>query len=455
MTASRPPRGKALLIAFVLSFAVHLIPLFNVHAGLVPLGLLWAGLWAEPTAMTAAMAAGALVLQALAGTLLFWVARGFRWWKLLGLAVALPLFTYGANLVFLIAIPLAVLVESDDRPEVGELSLLCSLPGATLAEVRSGSDLVLERAGEAWVFLHDGGGRAILTMPGCRSEQMPTGKMGSSVNQAAPGGYFLFTPRAGGLAYLAPGLEAPLEVAPPPEEKVYWRPTLSDDGKAVAWLDREPGDANLQPHRLRLRYLADGRAEAFPLTFDPRDQLEVIGADTVRGRYTLARHRNEILAVDGTGQLVWGPVSPPGIYNARWGFRHIEGGVDGGDLAGQGWVAWDGYREEGRSRVVWSLPSGSGEFVVPKGRGINSLAVAPDGRHIAFSLESRLSIGTIKSSVTLLRTADGREIYRRFHPQYARTRLAFLGNSALAMTRSQEGQAFTDVYALPSPPTAE
>ncbi len=439
MSASWPPWGKALLFAFVLSFAVYLIPLFNVHAGLMPLGLFWAGLWAEPSTMTAAVAAGALVFQALAMALLFWVLRALRWWKLLALALALPLVTYGANAVFLIAIPLVLLAESDNRPEVGDLVRVCSLPGASLAQVQSGSGLGLERAGEAWIVMQDGWTRAILTMPGCRVDPKPTGMIGAAVDQVAPGGYLLFTPRAGGLAYLAPGLEAPLELSPPIEATSYWRPILTDDGGAVAWLDRKPGSTSWQSHRLRLRYLPEGREETFVLTLDPRDQLELIDADPAKGLYTLARYRNEILTVDSSGSLVWGPVSPPGIENTRFGFRQIDGG----------WVAWDSYREEGRSRVVWSLPAGSGEVEIPKGRSIESLSVAPDGRHIAFSLESRLSIGEIDSAVVLLRSTDGRELYRRYHPQFTRTRLAFLGNDAFAMTRNEAGQGFIDVFEVP------
>ena len=96
-----------------------------------------------------------------------------------------------------------------------------------------------------------------------------------------------------------------------------------------------------------------------------------------------------------------GPVSPPGIYyNAGTGFRWLDGG----------WVAWDGYREEGRRRVVWSLPAGNGETVIPKGRNIGSLSVEPGGRYIAVSVDTSPRIGSTKSAVFLFRTADGQEL---------------------------------------------
>ena len=95
-----------------------------------------------------------------------------------------------------------------------------------------------------------------------------------------------------------------------------------------------------------------------------------------------------------------------------------------------------------------SLPGGSGEVEIPRGRSIESLSVAPDGRHIAFSLESRLSIGEIDSAVVLLRSADGQELYRRYHPQFTRTHLAFLGNDHLAVRNYEDGPKGTSVYSV-------
>jgi hypothetical protein len=437
MSAARLSRGKVLVIAFALSFAVYLIPLFNVHAGLLPLGLVFAGI-AEPSVFTLAMMAGTLLYQLTAFGILYWAIRGFRWWKGLALAALVPALAVGANFVFLLAIPLAVLVDRDSTPETGRMLKVCSLPDATLAQVRSGVDPGLERAGEAWIILHDEWRRGRLTMPGCQAEPVPTGPLSSTMDQVAAGGHLLFAPREGGLAYWGPELEEPLPLAPPPEVK-YWSPILTSDGRAVAWLDRAPGEANLRPHRLRLRYLADGRESAIVLELNPRDQLELMDADTDRGRFTLARYRNEILAVDESGKPFWGPVSPPGVYNASRSFRKVQ----------NGWVAWDGYREEGASRIVWSLPSGPGEVIIPKGRGIESLAVSPDGRFIAYSTESSLNIGVTKGAVVVLATADGAELYRRNLAKFSRVRLAFLGPDHLAMTRSQEGQGFIDVYKVP------
>ena len=78
--AKQGSRGKAWLGAFGLSFAVYLIPLFNVHAGWIPLGVLWGG-FTDPSVLTFAMAAGALLFQGLAFALLYWLLRATRWWR--------------------------------------------------------------------------------------------------------------------------------------------------------------------------------------------------------------------------------------------------------------------------------------------------------------------------------------------------------------------------------------
>ena len=427
-------RRRALLGAFVLSFAAYLIPLFNVHAGLMPLGITLIAL-AEPSAFSLATLAGALAIQAIVFALFYWALRGLRWWKWLALIAAAPVLFYGANLAMLYVIPLMVLVERDARPESGELAKVCSVPGVILAQAHSGADLSLERAGEAWVIGQDDRLRARLTMPGCRLTSVAAPRVGSTMDHVAPGGYLLFRGDNGDLAHVGPDRTTPLAAATPVPGK-YWSPILTDDGRTLAWLDRKPAQTGPRPYRLNLLHINGAGKETIALDLPPRDQFELIGADTEKGRFTLARFRNAIVAIDRQGRTIMGPISPPGVYDARWGFRWLAGG----------WVAWDGYREEGRWRVVWSLPAGSGETVIPKGRKIESLAVDPGGRYIAVSVATGLSIGSTKSAVFVLTTADGGELFRRYYPTFSRSRLAFLGPDYLAMTRNENGQSFVDVY---------
>ncbi len=435
-------RRRAFTGAIVLSFTAYLIPLFNIHAGLVPLGVALVGL-AEPSTYSLATLAAALAIQAILFALFYWLLRGRRWRNWLVLIAAAPLLVYGANLSVLYIVPLMVLVERDAQPETGDLAKVCSVPGVILAQVNSGADLSLERAGEAWVIRQEERLRARLTMPDCRIANVAAPRVGSTMDHVAPRGYMLFRRDDGNLAHVGPDHTAPLAV-PAPSSGKYWSPILSDDGRTLAWLDRQPAQTGPRPYRLHLRRMNSDHTngdedETIVLDLPPRDQFELIGADTERGRFTLARFRNGILAIDRQGRTITGLVSPDGIYDARWGFRWLDGG----------WVAWDGYREEGRSRVVWLLPAGSGEVIIPKGRNIESLSVDPKGRYIAVSVATSLRIGNTKSSVFLIRTADGQELFRRYHPTFSRNRLAFLGADYLAMTRTENGQSFIDVYRVP------
>ena len=384
------------------------------------------------------MLAGALAIQAIVLALFYWALRGLRWRNWLALIAAAPVLVYGANLAMLYVIPLMVLVERDPRPETGELAKVCSVSGVILAQVHSGAELGLERAGEAWVIRQDDRLRQVLTMPGCQLAPVAAPRVGSTMAHVAPGGYMLFRRDDGDLAHAGPERAAPLVVASPTPGK-YWNPILADDGRALAWLDRQPVQSGPRPYRLNLLRLNGSGGETIALDLPPREQFELIGADTENDRFTLARFRNAIHAIDRQGRTTLGPVSPPGIYDARWGFRWLDGG----------WVAWDGYREEGRSRVVWSLPAGGGEVVIPRGRNIESLSVDPAGRHIAVSVATGLSIGSTKSAVFVFRAADGNEIFRRYRPPYSRNRLTFLGPDHLAMTRSEDDQSFVDVYRVP------
>jgi hypothetical protein len=436
-------RGVALLGAFLLSFAVHLIPLFHVHAGLVPLGLIFAGV-DELSALSLAAIAAALVLQGLAFGLFYWMLRGLRWHKAVVLIVAVPVFVFAANWGFLYAIPYLVLVERDSTTAHGELEKVCSVADATVAQVQSGVDLGLVRAGEVWVIVEPERKRARLTMPDCRVVPVTAPRAGSTMDHVARGGFLLYREDSGGLAYAAPNLARPLTLSAP-QHPSYWNPVLSDDGATLVWLDREPAQHGQRPYRLRLRHLPDGREETIPLDLSPRDQFEVIGAASGTGPFTLAQFRNRILSIDIDGKRVGGPVSPPDVYDARWGFRWVD----------EGWVAWDGYREKGRSRIVWALSKGQGDIPVPRGRGIDSVSIAADGSVIAVSVSSNLNLGTTKSLVFLVRTADGEEIFRRYRPAYTRTRLAFLGSDYLAMSRSEGGRSFVDVYRISKPAGAK
>jgi hypothetical protein len=108
---------------------------------------------------------------------------------------------------------------------------------------------------------------------------------------------------------------------------------------------------------------------------------------------------------------------------------------------GDGWVAWDAYREDGRYRVAWSLAAGSGVHEVPKGRGITAVDADPSGHYVAVSTTTALNIGHIRDAVYVLRARDGAQVYRAYLPAYARSRVTFLGSSRFAHD-DRDGERF-------------
>ena len=432
-------RHAVFLSALILSFTAYLIPLLHVHAGWLILGAVLSGL-NDFSVLSIAWIGVALVLQGLAFLLFFWVLVRVHWTRLVRLVAATPLFVIGANLSLLYVIPLLVLVELDRTPEVGALELVCSIPDASVAQVRSGSDLGQVRAGEAWLVDSTQRTRSLLRMPGCTRIALDAPIVGPTIDAVAPGGHLLHRSDSGELHHFSPetGTSAPLTV---PEDVPYWKPILSDDGLMLVWLERERSQGGPGVHRLRTRDIATGLDQTIELDLLARDQFELIGARSQRGPFTLASFRNSILSVDLQGEVVRGPMSPDGIYDARWGFLWLE----------DGWVAWDGYREEGRSRIVWELLDGQGEVTIPRGRSIDSLSVAQDGSVIAASISSNVRIGDVQSAVVLFQTNDGAEIYRRYQPVFTRTNLAFLGARHLAVSRFEDQQSFVDVHRIPVP----
>ena len=425
---------KPALLAILLSFSIYLLPIFTPHAGLVFWPLMLFGGLQDGAVMALAAAAGAFVLQGLTALFFFLLLRRWRWWKLLVIAAASPVLFAAVNFTFLYAVPALVLIEPDWSDDFGQLQRACVAPDVSLLPVNAGVSLSLEARGIAWVRDNEGTGAKLLSMPDCHLE--PVGEMGTrrqliSVNAAGEG---LLSTYTGKYFYAQPD-SAVLQELMPPAGRNTWNPLLTRGGSELAWLARGTAGSAGRPHLIRLRDLEPGDDErTIEVALPPRDSLTLLEADPPF--FTLGRYRNEILVVDETGSVIWGPVSPPGIHDAQWGFRRV---------GPKGWVAWDGYREEGQSRIVWSLEEGSGEVVMPRGRSIESVAVSPDGGYIAYSTESNTYFNA-SGRLVLLRSGKGEVLYRRRLAQFARIHLAFLGNSYLAFRNLAEDPSGVAVY---------
>ena len=67
-----------------------------------------------------------------------------------------------------------------------------------------------------------------------------------------------------------------------------------------------------------------------------------------------------------------------------------------------------------------------------KGHGITSLAADPQGRYIAVSVHTSLSIADIDDAVYGFSTDNGEEVFRRYLAAYSRSGVAFLGSEHFA-----------------------
>ena len=86
---------------------------------------------------------------------------------------------------------------------------------------------------------------------------------------------------------------------------------------------------------------------------------------------------------------------------------------------------------------------------MPPGRAIADVGVHPAGRLIATSTSTTLSIGAVRDTVTVLSTTDGREVFRRTLPLYARSIVAFPSPTLFAYTERDGARAHVRLLRIP------
>jgi hypothetical protein len=444
------------LRAFGASFAVYLIPVAGPDA-FWPLGE-YLYEWLRPGAPDRAVSwivmewGLAIALQVVAGVLLYWFFARPRWLRLLPLAACVPVFFFLAQWAYLRALPSLFLIDRDTGAELGDWKTVCALVDMSLARVQSPPDMPLERAGQAWLTAAGTNAYAVLTMPGCRTHGVELPFVYASIMQifVLPGrGYLLGVwdnKAAQTHWWLADGSLRPLPR--PPAYTIGVAPILSNDGEWAAWLEAIPAAGVTPGHqRVVIRSLDDDREHLVDLLPPRGSQLALLGVDMERQELSFYEHeyanRRSSLTVLG--------------LDGEWrGQALVAEGVDPQFntflRAGSGWVAWDAAREpEEPYRVAWSLQGGRGTHRVLKGRGITAVAVDPSGTYVGISITTSLRVGGghIKDAVYVLRTSDGKEVWRRYLPAYARASLAFLGDKLFAYTDWDGAHATVRVLQIP------
>ena len=442
------------LLAFLLSFLVYLVPAVHAHGGTL-LGL---AVWAEFIEMRRGReplwlimdALLALTLQAAAFATFRWILGGrpIRW---LVMIAVVPTLVLSFNLAWMIAIPTLFLIERDSAPETGEWPVACSVSGASTASPHTGVTLALERAREVWVWIREEKTYGILSMPGCvvTPRKLSIPGLHSAIRFATAGGvlYYSLDLDHDGVWehwYLDNSLPAPVELDAP-DSLELWRPVTDARGGAIAWLESDRDDRKIVLGRfVAYRRPVGAEVVRVPLGLPSRSAMELLDFDFDAGRFIIRRNRREIYFVGLDGRSLGEPLNaaPPNGEGIDAAYDHFR-------LPDGGWVAWDGYRDEGRYRVGWSLTNGAGLYEIPKGRGITAVSASPDGRYIAVSVSTIILIGSVRDAVFVLRTADGAEVWRRYFPTYTRNHVAFLGSGYLAVTFQGDGPPRIDVLEVP------
>jgi hypothetical protein len=426
---NRSSRKRVLLWANIGSFAIYLIPIVGPHSIIFSGSMLLEELIGghDREVLWRVLDVGlALFLQALFAALLYLLIRWRRWWGWLLLVPALPVIFFTQLFGYQLLIPTLFLVESDPALETGDWPRICELEGQWLDGTGASADLAMERAGEVWVMAVEARRYSILTMPECRMQPIaiPAIEAGGGIGQVRPGGGALYRTYDKSTQktelYVLPASTANAIHPSPPADLPYWSPIVTGNGTELAWLENVQS-GNSVDAVVRIRPTGGGAVRTVSL---PKgQQFQLLAFDDRSGDFLLSYYPNGMIGVGPDGKVRWGPFTADGLVSIGANLRRI----------GDGWVAWDSYRDEGRYRIDWSLPSGSGSRDIPKGRSITSLSVNPAGDLIAVSTSPSVSLGNIADAVFVFKAADGGEVYRRTLPTYSRSNVQFIGNDYLAM----------------------
>src|SRR3989442_2128957 len=93
----------------------------------------------------------------------------------------------------------------------------------------------------------------------------------------------------------------------------------------------------------------------------PRGSIVPVEFDARAGEVTVALNERTFAALGLDGRVRWGPLRPRDVEPLSMTFRRV---------GGNGWIAWDGYRDDAPYRVAWVLPAGRRGDRGPDGAGL-------------------------------------------------------------------------------------
>jgi hypothetical protein len=428
---------KAAAWAFLGSLAIYLIPIVGPHAAFLVFETLRQEFleFSHPAWAFSALGA-ALVLQAIAFALLYWFLRTRAILSIAAVIVYALAAVVLVQFIYMLWLPAFFLIEADTSPETGTWTEACSVPDTATLGWRTPRRLPTDGWREIWIS--DTQNRQwILTMPDCRRtlaplpqpRVLPGGRADFSIGvpEIVPGGlglverteipantrsYFLLNVPAGTLAPLSPLVT---------DERVG--PALFDDASGTAWVVPVPGSPPPVRREIHILPTQGGKETVLDLSPFGPEEYEVIGFDATTNEVLLwVFVPSRFLTVGMDGKERPSPALPAGVKPQSSTVLVSQHGV----------LAWDAYKEDDNYAIAWSFAGGSGLHRIPKGSRIEAATADADGRYIAFSTSTTLSIGDVRDTVVILRVADGREVFKRFLSRYSRTNVVFIGREYFA-----------------------
>lgn len=444
---------RARLAALGVSFLVLAIPVVGPHAAFLVGEYLWRSVVrgrSGPQLWLAALAT--LVAQGVVLVVGLLLVRRPLWLRGLAAALTLAAATVALNIAILVAIPTATMIEHDPRPDVGELSEACRFAGYDMpyppsTRLAEAGRAVLRPVAPAAATL------ALLHLPECVLEPTALPADTAQLSMRPSGAALFAVMRRADASYewfVAPaGASAPRAVSLGDWNGRDGGPVLVDEGRHAAWLAarrsergyavREPPWADLVTFDL-----ATGEERRTTVSGLDRGHWRLLDAPGADGPFLVVRDGDrEYARLDASGHALAERPRQPGPEYAQMlsDVLLLEGG----------WLGWDVYAEERRYVVAWDLPAGRGRVDEPKGRGITSAAADPAGRFVAYSTTPTLNVGRVRDAVVLLDATDGRELFRRSLPSYARAQVALVGGGFFAWSDAREAPGFVRVHPLPAP----
>lgn len=413
--------AKRTAASFVFSFIVYLTPLVGPHAAFFLGDVVWRDLrnvfqrQGDRTFAWIATDVGVAILaQLTVFIVIYWLLTRLGLLRSLCVAITMVLAVVALNFSYMIAIPTLFLVEADNLPERVAWPLECTAKDVWIPQIAAPPNVALPAP--IWTAdVNPPNHYALFNPVGCTVAKLELAQtaMGYVTFVAGDVALYMSMSPTGQPSFsvfdAATNKKHPIEVGS--GQSVI----LSNDGRSAAWL--RPVSASTPPISLEVVILREGRPEVVvglgALGGGGLQQL--IQFDSEAGELLLVRGLSELMWVGTDGRVRRTLTKPEGVEPQPQTYR----------LLSNGWVAWDAYRENRPYRVAWSLPDGTGNHQVPKGRGITSLGVSPDGNWIALSVTSSVSIGSTLDAVSVLRVADGTEVFRKYLPRYTRSIVAF------------------------------